>query len=107
MKIYFLTKIFLPIAERPTRPDPTKIMATGSGKFIITSSMSMRLARAFPPINNRTQVAKRNSMINLFINIVSFPTELDFLILLKVICQNLTLKFDRSYEQVMCQMGRY
>ena len=106
MNIYFLISFFLPRVERPTRPDPSKIMAAGSGKFIITPSMSMRLARAFPPIKNKTQITKKNSVINLFINILSFPAELDSWILLKIICQNLTLKFDRSYEQVMCQMGR-
>ena len=70
MNIYFLMGFFLPIAEILTRPDPNKSMAAGSEKVIMTSSMSMRPARALPTIKNKTKTTKRSTIADFFI---SFP----------------------------------
>jgi hypothetical protein len=80
MHIYFLVNFFLPIAERPTRPEPIKSMAVGSGKVLMMTSMFMKPARAFPAINNKPQITKRNIAINFFIDSISFLPQPDYLI---------------------------
>jgi hypothetical protein len=70
--IYFLTSFFLPIAERPTRPEPSKSMAAGSGTDIMTPSISIKLASAFPTIRINPQTNKKSMTPNFFIFIASF-----------------------------------
>ena len=61
------------MAERPTRPEPSKSMAAGPGTPIITPSMSIKLASAFPAMRTNPQINKKSITPNFFILIVSFP----------------------------------
>jgi hypothetical protein len=48
-------------------------MAAGSGTPIITPSMSIKLASAFPAMSTNPQINKKSITPNFFILIVSFP----------------------------------